>query len=97
MGGDKKKNPKGFACGSSGAARSQSPARGSADQRAGFGQRDLGTAGGIWGRQSREPGALGCLKGHSRAQTQKKTHMSSALFGEEWVDGSEIHFFVCLF
>lgn len=71
------KKPKGFACRSSSAAlsvqhHSQSPAPGSADQGAAFGQRDLGTAGGIWGRQSRELGAQGCLKGHSQAQTQKK-------------------------
>lgn len=71
------KKPKGFACRSSSAAlsvqhQSQSPAPGSADQGAAFGQRDLGTAGGIWGRQSRELGAQGCLKGHSQAQTQKK-------------------------
>lgn len=71
------KKPKGFACRSSSAAlsvqhQSQSPAPGSADQGAAFGQQDLGTAGGIWGQQSRQLGAQGCLKGHSQAQTQKK-------------------------
>lgn len=57
--------------------------------RFGDSQRDLGTA-------KHRAWCPGLLKGTLTISDPKKKK-SSALFGEEWAAGSEIHFFVCLF